>query len=385
MQTSFYLVFNHKGRKNKSGKNSVALCLYRSGCPRVYISTGVKIFANEWDARRQQIKASAPNSSELNRYLLDMIHRAKSYELTRLNASGACPLDEVAQAMRNRQKIGDFVAYIETDLLPRKRRTVSVGMAEQYRQLADKLRAFRNSVPFDAITPRFVSSFYTYLLGVVSRNTAARYMAILSASVNDATARGLVSGQPFIGFHAKREKREQPYLLPDEVARLERATVQNGREREALDVFLMGCYTGLRCSDILTLCPSELSMIDGVTWIKKSTKKTGQIVHIPISLLYGGKAMKILHRYTVAPDRPYFSQTHAAINTTIATIAERVGIVKRVSMHVGRRTFATLTQSVGVPNNVVQHILGHSSVTTTELYATTLTQQIETATRKAFA
>ena len=57
MQTSFYLVFNHKGRKNKSGKNSVALCLYRSGCPRVYISTGVKIFANEWDARRQQIKA----------------------------------------------------------------------------------------------------------------------------------------------------------------------------------------------------------------------------------------------------------------------------------------------------------------------------------------
>lgn len=385
MVTSFYLVFNHKGRKNKSGKNSVALCLYRSGCPRVYISTGVKIHATEWDARRQQVKTTAPNSGELNRYFAGIIHRAKAYELSRLNASGACSLDEIAQAMRKGQQIGDFIDYVNTDLLPRKRRTVSAGMAEQYKQLADKLRAFRPSIPFDAITPRFVSAFYTYLLGVVSRNTAARYMAILSAAVNDATASGFVSGQPFVGFHAKREKREQPYLLADEVARLERASTRTERERETLDVFLLGCYSGLRCSDILTLCPSELHTIEGVTWIKKRTRKTGQVVNIPISLLFGGKALQILERYATAPDIPYFCVLHSTANVIIASIAERVGITKRVSMHVGRRTFATLTQSVGVPNNVVQHILGHSSVTTTELYATTLTQQIESATRRAFA
>lgn len=385
MATSFYLVYNHKGRKNKSGKNAVALCLYRSGCPRMYITTNIKIHATEWDARRQRIKSTAANSVELNRYLENFVKRAQEYELRQLNASGWCSLDDLAHYVRNRQKIGDFTDYVECDLLPRKRRTVTAGMVAQYKQLTDKLREFRNAIPFDAVTPRFVSAFYAFLLDHVSRNTAGRYMGVLSAAVNDATAEGYINGRPFVGFHAKREKIEQPYLMPDEVAILERCNVRNERERVALDVFLIGVYTGLRCSDILTLCPAELQTIDGVTWIKKRTQKTGQTVHIPASLLFGGKALEILDKYATAPNAPYFEITHSQANRVLAQLAPRIGITKRISMHAGRRTFATLTQSVGVPNNVVQHILGHSSVTTTELYATTLTQQIERAARQAFA
>lgn len=45
-------------------------------------------------------------------------------------------------------------------------------------------------------------------------------------------------------------------------------------------------------------------------------------------------------------------------------------------MHSGRHTFATMMLSKGVPIETVSHMLGHSNITTTQIYARITNQKI---------
>ena len=53
-------------------------------------------------------------------------------------------------------------------------------------------------------------------------------------------------------------------------------------------------------------------------------------------------------------------------------IIKASGIKKSVTFHTSRRTFATLTLASGSDLTTVSRLLGHSSVTTTEIYADVL-------------
>ena len=56
--------------------------------------------------------------------------------------------------------------------------------------------------------------------------------------------------------------------------------------------------------------------------------------------------------------------------TTIKRIAQKCGITKNLSTHVGRHTFGTtVTLEKGVPIETVSEMLGHKQITTTQIYA----------------
>ncbi|WP_368201170.1 tyrosine-type recombinase/integrase, partial [Alistipes shahii] len=56
--------------------------------------------------------------------------------------------------------------------------------------------------------------------------------------------------------------------------------------------------------------------------------------------------------------------------TTIKRIAQKCGITKNLSTHIGRHTFGTtVTLEKGVPIETVSEMLGHKQITTTQIYA----------------
>ena len=136
--------------------------------------------------------------------------------------------------------------------------------------------------------------------------------------------------------------------------------------------------TGARVSEIVDLDISNVSEIANTTTLKLSGKGGKERV-VPI----GVYARNSLEQYLTL-SRP--ALLHKKVSTSlflnsrgdslsrqsaweiIASLAERANIQTRVTPHAIRHSFATHLLDGGADIRVVQELLGHSSVTTTQIY-----------------
>lgn len=146
------------------------------------------------------------------------------------------------------------------------------------------------------------------------------------------------------------------------------------RDRAMLEVLYA---TGLRVSELVGLRLEELSLVHGVLRI---TGKGGKERLVPL----GEDAIEWVQRYlkTARPllmegravDERVFVTTRGAGMTRqmfwvlIQDYARQAGIVKRVSPHTLRHAFATHLLNHGADLRVVQLLLGHSDLSTTQIY-----------------
>ncbi|WP_261376477.1 site-specific integrase [Gillisia sp. Hel_I_86] len=115
--------------------------------------------------------------------------------------------------------------------------------------------------------------------------------------------------------------------------------------------------------------------IDGRDWIHCFREKSQTPMKIPLL----EKAKTILNKYSASNNSefllPIFSNQKT--NKYLKDIASQCGIHKKLSFHVARHTFAmTVTLSNGVPIETVSKLLGHTKLTTTQIYARVIDTKI---------
>lgn len=62
---------------------------------------------------------------------------------------------------------------------------------------------------------------------------------------------------------------------------------------------------------------------------------------------------------------------------TVETHAKKCGIEKPISFHLSRHSFAVLALNYGMPIESVSKILGHTNITTTQIYAKVTNAKLE--------
>lgn len=144
------------------------------------------------------------------------------------------------------------------------------------------------------------------------------------------------------------------------------------RDRALLEL-LYG--TGARISEVTSLSVDDLTDCDGLLRI---SGKGGRERIVPV----GSAALQASENYLVRA-RPVFAngRSHAALLNTrggalsrqsawaaLKSRAQRAGITKNISPHTLRHSYATHLLEGGADVRVVQELLGHSSVTTTQIY-----------------
>jgi site-specific recombinase XerD len=118
--------------------------------------------------------------------------------------------------------------------------------------------------------------------------------------------------------------------------------------------------------------------IDGHYWIYTKREKTSEAVKVPLL----PKALKIIEKYRDDSEIRYGNHlvpalSNQRLNRGIKEIAEACGIHKYVTFHTARHTFATtVTLSNGVPIETVSKLLGHTKLSTTQIYARVLDKKI---------
>ncbi|MBZ8177723.1 site-specific tyrosine recombinase XerD [Corynebacterium poyangense] len=152
----------------------------------------------------------------------------------------------------------------------------------------------------------------------------------------------------------------------------EEASAEDLRDRALLEL-LYG--TGARISEILALSVDDLDNCDGIIrFLGKGSKE--RIVPV------GGKAIAAAHHYLVR-GRPQLHKgktsalflnkrggplSRQSAWAILKSSAERAHLHQDISPHTLRHSFATHLLEGGADVRVVQELLGHSSVTTTQIY-----------------
>jgi len=97
----------------------------------------------------------------------------------------------------------------------------------------------------------------------------------------------------------------------------------------------------------------------------KTLDSTAAVAWITKLALIGRSSRSLTSKFALR-DSAYDART---VNRTLKRWAKETGLQKNISFHVGRHTFGTLCISSGLDIYTTSKLLGHSKVTTTQVYA----------------
>lgn len=369
----YRLVFNRKNQLNKQGAALIqveALLNKR----KVYFSTKIYIKPEHWDKNTSSI-VNHPHAIELNAWIYEYILNIQSFELS-LWKRGIIPtLSQLKDAVKKKRTADvtfDSFSHSVIDSSNRKSATKC-----NLRGTLAMMNDFRPGYVWEDLTYSYLKDFENWLLSRGSAiNTAAKHLQNIRTLVNEAISAGYLSADadPFRNYTIKHEKVEHRYLNPEELKKME-GVKATGKLAHVRDAFLFCCYTGLRFSDFRSLREEHFLKKKGQTWLVIKTQKTGYNVKIPLSLAFDGKALEVLKQY---PSVSTFAKIgcNADTNRHLAELQRMAKINMRTTFHTARHTCATLLCHQGVPITTVQRILGHTKLTTTQLYSEVMADTI---------
>lgn len=281
-------------------------------------------------------------------------------------------------------KVFDLFSFIQDfiDKAPTKAISKS-GNPVCYKQIREYERTFHylsqyskekdKSLDFKDIDLDFYQDFIDYLKSEnLATNTIGKKIQTLKIFLNAATDLGYNQYRHYKSprFVAISEESQSIYLSQDELQMIYDLDLpENLKLDRVRDLFIVGCWTGVRFSDISQITPDS---IDG-DFISIKQSKTGGRIVIPVhptvkAILdkYDGTLPPIISNQrfneylkVVAKKAKLKDKVHISITKGGITKSTAYKKWKLVTTHTGRRSFATNNYNMGVPTLTIMAITGH--------------------------
>jgi integrase len=228
-------------------------------------------------------------------------------------------------------------------------------------------------------------------------NSAYKMLGILKIFLNWSHDRGYNKYLEFKKFKLKEDSVDIITLNEDELITMQAYDfAKDKRLSKARDLFLFGCYTGGRFSDLSKI---EWADIKDNFWILR-TQKTRDIIEIPLI----GRALDIISKYK-NNDFPLPRISNQKLNKYIKEVAKKVEldeIVRKVSYrgtkklevvkpkheligtHTARRTFITQSLLRGMKAEIVMKITGHKNFRSFKKYINITSRDVQNEIEKAW-
>jgi integrase len=225
------------------------------------------------------------------------------------------------------------------------------------------------------LMPQFIHDFSVYLSTDRGLRGGTIWLAcqLLKGVVTRAHARGLLEWNPFGQFHIAKNIRPREYLTEEEIALLMVHDFKKPALCFARDIFIFAVFTGLAFIDIKELKPTDVVTINGGTWIVSKRHKT----QIPFQVKLLNIPLEILKRYHQEGQTVFPPMEYRTMAKRIHRVMDECGFQKHITMHCARHSFAILALNNGVPIESVSRILGHTNITTTQIYAKITMQKLD--------
>jgi len=230
-----------------------------------------------------------------------------------------------------------------------------------------------------------ISNFLKNQRREVLPQTIARRISSIKTFFKFLLSENQIDKNPTINIRSPRLSRTLPDVLSfeevDRVLNFNASSLQQKREKAIIELMYA---TGLRVSELASL---KLKDINFDLNFLKCKGKRGKERIIP----FGEKAKKAIEDYLVSAEvnneylfvsvreKPF---TRTGLWKLIKRVAKRTGITKNISPHTLRHSFATHLLERGADLRSIQELLGHTNISTTQIYTQISNKRLKELHRK---
>lgn len=219
----------------------------------------------------------------------------------------------------------------------------------------------------------------------ISKVSLARRIAAIRSFSRFLHREGYLASNPALGLIRPKQDRKLPaFLSMEEAVRLMEAPQGDDltacRDRAILETLYS---TGLRVSELVSLKVRDVDLIGGSLRVVGKGRKERLV---PV----GSYSVQAVRRYLQAlesgqdlPEKPLFQNrrhgplTDRSIRRILNRYLLKIGGTLKISPHALRHSFATHLLDRGADLRSVQELLGHSSLTTTQVYTHVTTERLK--------
>lgn len=389
---TFGVQFITRANKSKNGLLPIYARITVDG-RRVEISLKQWIDPKDWNHVKGLARGSRAEIKSLNHYL-DEVHSRimecyqEMQKQKRLITAAALKAIFLG-ADQKEHTLCNLVEYHNTKM----KNILAWGTLKNYFTTQKYLKRYLNQrcsttdVFLSEINYRFITDFEFFLREwkpvdhhkPLGNNGIMKHMERFRKMINLAIKMEWLNHDPFSKYQPKFNKVERGFLSDDELNKIENKSLKIERLKQVRDLFIFSCYTGLAYIDVINLTPDNITKgIDGGLWISTHRQKTSNAVRVPLLQ----QAMDIIETYKDHPkvlnDGSLLPRmSNQKLNSYLKEIGDVCGIEKNLTFHLARHTFATtVTLSNGVPIESVSKMLGHSRISTTQVYAKVVERKV---------
>lgn len=359
---------------------------------KLMYATTLKIEPLFWDEKKQRAKNSkyCINKDEINAALTSIESKLNLFITDAATKGNPVTKDElknlldihfgkkIAAAYDFHSFFEEFIRLCDTRVSPhRGGQTIDYKTKREYArtyyyvQEYEKKRKIR--LEFRSITQSFFNDFVAFLqeLGL-STNTIWHKTVSLKAVMKAANEQELTNNTKYQLFKNVSEESQSVALSEDELDALARFDFSSSARLERTrDLFLVGCWTGLRFSDFTRI--REENIKDDMITIQQ--QKTNEFVTIPLHPVF----LRIWEKYNgILPA----NISNQKFNDNLKDVCREAGLTEHVlksitkggkkqttvyekwqlvSSHTARRSFATNLYKSGFPSISIMQITGHKT------------------------
>lgn len=290
-----------------------------------------------------------------------------------------------------KQEIDSFLAYIQA------MNTGSVHTLDAYQRDIEEFARFlqeQEITGLEAVDRSVVMDYVVVLRnkagtkGSMKNSTIARKLSSLRSFFRYLNEYQGISNNPFLYFKApKSGKRIPEFLFPDEMELfLSSFDLQEEAQLRDRALFELMYACGLRVSEICSLTLADIDFTDQIVHITGKGDKQRIVPFYDLAKKLLVRYLKTVRAHWVKEEHTYVfvnqkgkPLTSRGVQYRMQQHAQQCNLQVHIHPHMFRHSFATHLLDNGADLRFVQELLGHSSLSTTQIYVHVSQQRLKKA------
>ena len=357
---------------------------------RKYVSLGLSLHEKFWDFEKSKPKRNCPNKEQIERLIAAKTAEYNDLIVEMTAQQREYTVETLVSHFHNQVRCATVVELYDK-LIDDMKRGGKLGNAGVYKYSRTSLLKFtgqRLQIPFSDIDAVWLRRYENWLrTSGCGDTTISQLFRTLRSVFNKAVELQLVKRDyyPFDAYKVSKfdTRTKKRAITKEDVRKVIALDLSQGYPSEQLarDIFVFSYFgAGINFADIALLKYGNVR--DGrVQYVRKKTGKpinfllTEEMRNIIAKYQRQGQTdedyiFPILDRRVHRTEQQRYDRTHKVLTNTnrwLRKIGQRVGI-EHLTTYVARHTFATVLKRSGVNIAIISESLGHSDLSTTQIY-----------------